>query len=144
MKQTTNYQLPQWEETDRIMMKDFNDAFANVEKYCGNCRIFAGSYVGTGEYGQEHPNKLEFSFRPLLIFMNVSSITHRNFVPAYYIFFRPASNAAVPENDPAIRLTWTENGVSWYFDTYAGTTVDNTKKQFNTLGQTYHYIAIGD
>ena len=31
MNYTENYQLPQWVETDRIMMEDFNEAMAKVE-----------------------------------------------------------------------------------------------------------------
>jgi len=31
MEYTTNYHLPQWVETDRIQMKDFNDAMASIE-----------------------------------------------------------------------------------------------------------------
>lgn len=32
MNYTENYQLPQWEETDRIMRIDFNDAMAGIER----------------------------------------------------------------------------------------------------------------
>lgn len=32
MNYTTTYHLPQWEETDRIMMEDFNQMCANMEK----------------------------------------------------------------------------------------------------------------
>lgn len=31
MNYTENYQLPQWEETDRVLMEDFNDAMAKVD-----------------------------------------------------------------------------------------------------------------
>ena len=31
MNYTTNYHLPQWVESDRIMMEDFNDAMASIE-----------------------------------------------------------------------------------------------------------------
>ena len=32
MDYTTNYHLPQWVESDRIMMEDFNEAMAAIEK----------------------------------------------------------------------------------------------------------------
>ena len=32
MNYTENYHLPQWEETDRIMRTDFNDAMANIDQ----------------------------------------------------------------------------------------------------------------
>ena len=28
---TTNYQLPKWEKTDRVQMKDFNDMTAKID-----------------------------------------------------------------------------------------------------------------
>ena len=31
MTKTTNYQLPKWEKTDRIQMKDFNDMTATLD-----------------------------------------------------------------------------------------------------------------
>ena len=32
MNYTTNYHLPQWAETDRIMMEDFNDAMSDIDQ----------------------------------------------------------------------------------------------------------------
>ena len=40
MNYTEKYHLPQWEETDRIMRTDFNEAMANIEN-----GIKAGSYT---------------------------------------------------------------------------------------------------
>ena len=31
MEYTTNYHLPQWVESDRIMMEDFNEAMAAID-----------------------------------------------------------------------------------------------------------------
>ncbi len=31
MQHTQNYQLPQWEKSDRIMMEDFNGAMSNID-----------------------------------------------------------------------------------------------------------------
>lgn len=36
MNHTTNLHLPQWEETDRIQMDDFNDAFDKIDTAVGN------------------------------------------------------------------------------------------------------------
>ena len=35
MTKTTNYQLPKWEKTDRIQMKDFNDMTATLDAALG-------------------------------------------------------------------------------------------------------------
>lgn len=40
MDYTTNYHLPQWAETDRIMMEDFNQAFSDIDEAMG-------TYYGT-------------------------------------------------------------------------------------------------
>ena len=32
MTKTTNYQLPKWEKTDRVQMKDFNDMTATLDE----------------------------------------------------------------------------------------------------------------
>ena len=61
MNYTQNYQLPQWEKTDRIMMDDFNDAMSKVEDGLGAIpRIITGSYTGNGEASQE----INLGFRP--------------------------------------------------------------------------------
>ena len=66
MKQTSNYQLNQWEKTDRILMEDFNGDNAKVDAAlkaldtnvnaaavaltkCGNCQIYTTSYSGNGK-----------------------------------------------------------------------------------------------
>ena len=36
MNYTTNYHLPQWVESDRILMEDFNDAMANIDQELEN------------------------------------------------------------------------------------------------------------
>ena len=82
MQKTTNYQLPKWEKTDRILMDDFNGMTAALDTALqsaingkaasshthtqsaimgltaalaakGNCRIQAGSYTGTGTWGED-------------------------------------------------------------------------------------------
>ena len=42
MTKTTNYQLPKWEKTDRIQMKDFNDMTATLDTALAarNCRFY--------------------------------------------------------------------------------------------------------
>ena len=54
MHYTTNYQLPQWEAADRILMRDFNDMTAKIEAGLTGVnsaipKIVAGSYTGNGE-----------------------------------------------------------------------------------------------
>ena len=91
---TTNYNLNQWEATDKVLRTDFNEDNAKIDAALkdhddeiaeleaantalesalalkGNCQIELKTYTGTGEYGASHPNHLTFSDMPavLLIF----------------------------------------------------------------------------
>ena len=47
MNYTENYQLPQWEETDRVLRTDFNDSNSKIDAALP--RIITGNYIGTGE-----------------------------------------------------------------------------------------------
>ena len=54
MTKTTNYQLPKWEKTDRIQMKDFNDMTAALDAaLAAKSRIITGTYTGTGKDNRE-------------------------------------------------------------------------------------------
>ena len=66
MQKTTNYQLPRWEKTDRILMDDFNGMTAALAAK-GNCRIQAGSYTGTWTWGEDGKNTIACSGVPLLL-----------------------------------------------------------------------------
>ena len=139
MNYTQNYQLPQWAETDRIMMEDFNDAFAKVEEHCGNCRIAAGSYVGTGEYGEAHPCSLTFDFPPLILWLDV---TNQFGSGAHMVWFRGQTAAEYPGNVNAdFTITWEGNTVSWYQTYSSGDS--GPAYQLNVEGTEYHYIVAG-
>lgn len=92
MKQTSNYQLNQWEKTDRILMEDFNGDNAKVDAAlkaldtnvnaaavaltkCGNCQIYTTSYIGTGTYDSENPCSLTFS-KPVAAIIICSNSVH--------------------------------------------------------------------
>ena len=147
MNYTQHYQLPQWVETDRIMMDDFNDMTAKLDSSLaaaaqGNCRIVTGSYVGTGTYGAEHPNSLTFDFQPRIVFLGTNLVDDYNSVPEYYLLFRSAAHFVARNTSSKNTLTWGEKTVSWY---YPGSVSESNQdvKQFNESGVTYHYIAIG-
>ena len=52
MNYTENYQLPQWVETDRIMMADFNEAMAKVDQGIGELDA-KSAYVPLKDYTVE-------------------------------------------------------------------------------------------
>ena len=65
MNHTTNYQLPKWEKTDRIQMKDFNDMTATLDAALksvadGIPQIITGQYKGNAAY----PRVIDLGFTP--------------------------------------------------------------------------------
>ncbi len=69
MNYTEKYHLPQWEETDRIMRVDFNDAMANLEEGIAEAQKKAdtlpyvmGTYPGTG-----NAQTIEVGFTPSMV-----------------------------------------------------------------------------
>ena len=147
---TTNYDLNQWEGTDKVLRTEFNadnakiDAAlqANAEAIAaeaaereaavtgkGNCTLVYGTYVGTGTYNSAGPNTLTFPGKPLAIF-----------VARQYHFFsvRGATQALAYTNSNqqgTVGLSWGETSVSW-------ANSDNAGKQLNSAGDTYYYIAL--
>ena len=127
MNKTANFQLTQWEKTDRIMMEDFNRDNAAIDTAlkgsadkaaalqtalasCGNCKIVYGTYTGTGKYGRENPNKLAM----------------RGWYTAY---------TGSADSSTVCHLTWGEHSLSWYNS-------QSSSDQFNTSDSVYPYIAL--
>lgn len=77
MEQTTNYQLSQWDEKDRILREDFNadnakteqalaaqqDSIAAVAAQAGNCEMTFLTYTGNGNYNGT-ATRITFPVRP--------------------------------------------------------------------------------
>ena len=69
MNQTQNYQLSQWESTDRILMSDFNsdnskiDAALSTLAQSRNCRVYFQSYQGDGNASRT----FTFPAKPLMV-----------------------------------------------------------------------------
>jgi len=118
--------------------------------------VQTGSYVGTGTYGEAHPNTLTFDFNPrILIFVDTSNDTDRATIQ-YVVFAMYPSTAGdwLAGNSNVVsygrnRVTWGDKYISWYADFvnsdnstgYQASEGPNTQR--NAAGTTYHYIAIG-
>lgn len=122
MKKTTNYQLNQWDKTDRIQMEDFNADNAmleqvlmelatrtnSLERTCaslGNCAVYTETYAGTGKTGAVSRT---FPGKPMMIM--VGSTTGYQFTACRGMetVYPHYSNGMV-----TISLTWEDNSVSW-------------------------------
>ena len=160
MNYTENYQLPQWEESDRVLMADFNAMTAKLEAgltgkadaadlaaleaaQASQLRVATGSYTGKGKSGSEHPNSITFPFPPQIVFIAKNS-DQQNI--AGTVFFRGQSKSsgmgvADSGDQLGFKLTWSGNTLSWY--TTMSSATDPVSRQFNTSGVTYCYLAIG-
>jgi hypothetical protein len=147
MTKTKNYALNQWDPGDPIRRADFNRDNAVLDAAlgaAGNCRIVGGSYEGGGVYGVQNPNTLTFDFPPklLIVIAPAQSSSPWLLVAARGTTQVHTSTGSTDNCYDRINLLWDENTVTYYADTqtsgYDGTTV-----QFNKMGYTYHYIALG-
>ena len=163
MKQTQNYQLNQWEMTDRIRMEDFNgdnekvdaalaglreeiaavrEELAAAVAACGNCKIAYGTYTGNGNYGSDHPNCLTFPFEPKLVIVQNKSVASAQISGSNSMSWgmmtaiRPLNGFILDGVSWTLRLTWSGNSLSWY-------NTINAELQMNKSDNTYLYLALG-
>ena len=144
MNQTTNYQLSQWESTDRILMSDFNSNNAKLDEALGtlaqtvtghttalaqkgNCIVSYTTYQGDGN-GR---HTLTFSHKPILVVIMQDNLL---FVavqgsPAAMSHNAGTSGGAKPT------LTWSGNSVAWSGNSSSSLTCDDP-------GVTYHVAAL--
>ena len=130
MNYTTNYHLPQWVETDRIMMEDFNAAMSNIDRGIADAQVGAEelSYV-TGSYtGNGVTQTIELGFQPSFLLINRENT--ETLVPTT-IYTNPAITGA-NVNKPTLLLT--ETG-------FQILTHENVADLVNMAGYTYSYIA---
>ena len=135
MNQTQNYQLSQWESTDRILMSDFNGDNTKIDAALkalddelntkGNCQIWTTSYVGNGNYGSTQ-SSLTFDKKPLLVYVIGSS--------TFGLFTAETSVIGTENGVSYISSSWDENTLSWF----AG----DEDRQLNASGTTYIVIAL--
>ena len=155
MNYTQNYQLPQWVETDRILMDDFNDMTSAIDAALktnadglaaeeaareaavaskGNCQLYTASYVGTGATGYETPNTLTFPSQPLVVFIAPAAGSESAFLLA--VQGMPSAYTQARSGD-LNQFSWSGNTLSWYTNTAGGA-------QMNTSGVTYRVAALLD
>ena len=160
MDYTANYQLPQWEDSDRILRTDFNSAYqkldaaldgiqaevdsndaANTAAHAafGNCQLYATSYVGTGGYGSGSPSSLAFPQQPLLVLVTGGTETFWGVTAAKKAMMLQRGHLFLPgqvdlKSCPA---TWSADGkaVSWYCVN------SDAAGQMNAAGVTYSVVA---
>ena len=114
MDYTTNYQLPVWAETDRILRSDFNDMTEKIDAMLGqapgkgNCQFYFTSYRGSRDTGSAEPNSLEFPKQPVLMLVFCSD--------AWMIAFPQRGLGMMSDTSGIYRnaCSYQGNNVTWY------------------------------
>ena len=149
MNKTANFQLTQWEKTDRIMMEDFNrdnaaiDAAlkSNADKAAalqtalagaGNCSIETKSYTGNGNYGQNNPSRITFSKKPKFVLLCGYS---------FLLLLMGKENAPFVGFFASDRIYTCNIVYSWSGNTLQFHSTQNAYAQGNTSNQLYQAIA---
>ena len=132
---TTNYNLNQWEATDKVLRTEFNEDNAKIDAALkshddelaeleaaigakGNCKIVVTTYQGTGEYGENNPSTVYFSQgEPTLLLIidarGDSMLIHSGSISA-------------SSGGGAVFVNWGTNSVSWYSSVNAGAQMNNS------------------
>lgn len=101
-------------------------------------RIATGSYIGTGTYGESHPNTLTFDSKPKIVVIDMDSTQYGAMTAGIYIWGCTIMSS-VSSNDSALNIVRTTgNTMSWYSQKL----MNNAQGQFNISGITYRYVAI--
>ncbi len=134
MNYTTNYHLPQWDETDRIMRTDFNqmcadmeaglNANANAAEKAAELPYVVGTYIGDGAASRS----IDLGFRPRFVIICDDQRAARDTAAAMVLMAGPIQSSG--------RLFMTDTG----FRVDASASY-NTYPRVNAEGRTYDYIA---
>ena len=102
------------------------------------CRIFTGSYTGTGTSGSDAPVELVRGFKPMLLMLVHGDLS----------FFRTRRGEGKYKEQEftgtggsRFYITWEDTKVSWY--STATPSAAGAEGQANTTGETYYYLLLG-
>ena len=139
MNHTTNYNLPQWEDGDRVTRGDFNDAMSAIDGAIKAVSdnvpgIVIGTYTGNGEESQD----INLGFQPKAVL-----VTHSTGTIFHYINVPLFNGGLAMRGNPAKLstyniLTVTSTGFRVYCHYISGS---NTYINSNANTNTYYYIA---
>ena len=87
MQRTSNYQLPQWEKEDRILMEDFNGAMSNIENAIDGAKDEAKA--GIAEAKSEASASFQNSFSPENMPYAIGTYTGTGQSQTIYLKFTP-------------------------------------------------------
>ena len=138
---TATLKLNQWLASDPVLRSDFNSDNQKIEAAMRNMpRFVAGSYIGTGNYGPEHPKRLTFTFTPLIVV--VVADKGGSLYPGAIFLHNQTQSSGLGHHDSSsetmqLHITWEDKAVSWYTDR------SFAEPQLTEQGTTYYYFALG-
>lgn len=106
-------------------------AIVGLENYGVESKVHPGAYTGTGTFGTDNPNSLEFGFEPKMVLIQGTA-------GRVAILIKPSGVGVSigPNESTTINVTWQGKTVSWY-------NALNAANQMNTENETYSYTAFG-
>lgn len=106
-------------------------AVAGLENYGVESKVHPGAYTGTGTFGTDNPNSLEFEFEPKMVLVQGTA-------GRVAILIKPSGVGVSigPSESTTLNVTWQGKTVSWY-------NALNAANQMNTENETYSYTAFG-
>ena len=157
---TTNYNLNQWEATDKVLRAEFNEDNAKIDAALksnadaigtlegqmeavqagkGNCKIVYGTYAGTGTADVSGATTLTFSAPPLFVAVMPAGTTDNMDAMYRLLLIRGAAHGftTTATYEGTVTVTWSGNSVSWY-------NYGVPAYQCNDSNQQYCYIALID
>lgn len=139
---------------------DVENKKAYIQNPAQGARIATGSYVGTGKYGKDNPNILTFDFVPKVIWIGKGGFLAFYTNQYGHMAFEDQMLVTCPEAAGTVSVYSVQGGtlyqgiiyftindktVSWYgyYNDLETGNEGSKHVQLNTLGETYHYFAIG-
>lgn len=102
--------------------------------------VATGSYVGTGTYGSANKNSIVCDFKPKMIAIYSSDSSYGG---VWVVGMERGTTNRWSSSHVTAKLSWNDNGVSWFVSGESGTDNTNASYQLNATDTTYRWVAIG-
>ena len=142
MNYTKNYQLNQWDPTDRVLREDFNEDNRKIEAALGaiqqlTVRFITGSYTGDGSTAAR-----EFHLGARPKFLLLCRDSNNDGISFYQSFFaaQDFQYTFMDGGQSYSSILWVVTFTDTGFTLQGGET--NAEKGFNRNGKSYHFLAL--
>lgn len=112
MNYTTNYHLPQWVESDRIMMEDFNDAMAGIDGGIAEAKTAANTAQSAAESAAAAASQAQSTANAAQSAAAAAQSTADAAQSAAATAQQTADNAWAPDNPPFVLGSYQGSGSS--------------------------------